>query len=66
MLKMWIVIIDSLRNEEENKEILLFIANNQRLLDLLDLLYDLESIDGVIACLNPNLYELNLLKYEAA
>lgn len=40
MLKMWIVIIDSLRKEEENKEILLFIANNQRLLDLIDLLYE--------------------------
>lgn len=39
MIKMWIVIIDSLRREEENNEALYFMANSQKLLDLIDLLY---------------------------
>jgi hypothetical protein len=66
MIKMWIVIFDSLRRDSENNESLYFMSNSRKLLDLIDLLYEFETIDGVIVCLNPNLFELNLLKYEAA
>lgn len=38
-------------------------SNSQRLLDLLDVLYDLETANGVIVCSDPNYFELNLLKY---
>lgn len=44
MLKMWIVIFDSLRREEENTETLCFMASSQKLMDLLDLVYEFQSV----------------------
>lgn len=38
-------------------------ANSKRVLDLIDLIYDFYSGENVVVCLNPELYELNLLKY---
>jgi hypothetical protein len=63
---MWIVIFDSMRREEENNESLYFMANSQKLLDFIDLIYEFESADDLVVCLNPVYYELNLLKYEAS
>lgn len=44
MLKMWIVLFDSLRREDENAETLCFMANSQKLMDLLDLIYEFHSV----------------------
>ena len=66
MVKMWIVVFDSLRKDDENNETLHFMANSQKILDLIDLIYEFESTDNVLVIVNQLNTELNLLKYEAA
>ena len=41
MLKLWEVIFDRFREGWENRETALFMANSSRMLDLIDLVYEL-------------------------
>jgi len=41
MLKMWIVIVDKLKQGDSNTEILFFLANSQKLLTLIELIYEI-------------------------
>ena len=66
MVKMWIVVFDSLRKDDENNETLHLMANSQKILDLIDLIYEFESTDNVLVIVDQLNTELNLLKYEAA
>jgi hypothetical protein len=66
MVKMWIVVFDSLRKDEENNETLYFMANSQKILDLIDLIYEFENTENILVVVNQLNMELNLLKYEAA
>lgn len=63
---MWIVVFDSLRKDEENNETLYFMANSQKILDLIDLIYEFENTENILVVVNQLNMELNLLKYEAA
>jgi hypothetical protein len=63
MVKMWIVIIDKLRQSEESTELLVFMSNSPKILILIDLILELEAANNTFVCINPDLYELNLLKY---
>lgn len=65
MVKMWVVIVDKLKQGDDNAEILHFIGNSPKMLTLIELIYEMHA-DNVFICLNPELFELNLLKYEAA
>ena len=31
-------------------------ANSQKLMDLLDLIYEFQSVEGIIVCLHPELF----------
>jgi hypothetical protein len=66
MVKMWIVVFDSLRKDEENNETLYFMANSHKILDLIDLIYEFENTENILVVVNQLNMELNLLKYEAA
>lgn len=63
---MWIVIIDKLRQSEDSTELLIFMSNSPKILILIDLILELEAANNMFVCVNPDLAELNLLKYEAA
>ena len=40
---MWEVVFDRFREGEQNREVALFMANSQKLLDVIDLIYELEA-----------------------
>ena len=66
MVKMWEVVFDRFREGDKNREKALFIANSRKLLDLIDMVYEMEAPEGVLVCVVQGLYELNMLKNEAA
>lgn len=49
---MWIVVFDSLRKDEENNETLYFMANSQKILDLIDLIYEFENTENILVVVN--------------
>ena len=63
MVKMWEVVFDRFREGERNREKALFMANSRKMLDLLDMVYEMEAPQGLVVCLTQGLYELNMLKH---
>lgn len=62
---MWIVVFDKLLLGSDDSALKNLIGS-KRLQDFIDVIYELEAPENIYICLNEKIYDLNMLKYEAA